>query len=102
MAVGLEQAHAELLGQSQGLLVVGLGMGDIWGMMLCGDLTEGQQRIGLVSAFLVRMGAHQEFRSTAVRGVPRPPQNFSPSAFVNPYDVQERANDAAGVKTGTV
>jgi|SwirhirootsSR2_FD_contig_81_2069648_length_1772_multi_3_in_0_out_0_3 hypothetical protein len=32
VAVGLEQAHAEFLGQ--GLLVVGFGLGDIWGMAL--------------------------------------------------------------------
>jgi hypothetical protein len=39
------------------LLVVGFGMGDIRGMALCSDLTEEPERIGLVSTFLVRMGA---------------------------------------------
>jgi hypothetical protein len=59
VAVGLERAHAEFLGQGEGLLVVGFGMGDIWGMVLCGDLNEEPERIGLVSAFLLRRGVRQ-------------------------------------------
>ena len=57
VAVGLQRAHAKLRGQGQGLLVVGFGMRDIRGMALGGDLTEEPQRIGLVSAFLLRTGA---------------------------------------------
>ena len=57
MAVGLERAHAEFLGQGQGVLVVGFGLGNIRGVALCGDLAEEPQRIGLVSAFLLRTGA---------------------------------------------
>ena len=38
--MGLEWAHAELLGQGEGLAVVGFGQGDIWGMAVQRDLTK--------------------------------------------------------------
>jgi len=46
--MGLEWAHTEFLGQSQGLLVVGFGMGDIRGLALRRDLTEEPQVDGLL------------------------------------------------------
>ena len=52
--MGLERAHTEFLGQGQGVLVVGFGLGNIRGMALCGDLTEKPERMGLVTAFLLR------------------------------------------------
>ena len=43
MAVRLEWAHAEFLGQSQGLVVRSLGGRDLWGSAVHGDLAEEPQ-----------------------------------------------------------
>jgi hypothetical protein len=57
--VGLERAHAECLGEGEGLLVVGCGWLALWRLAPCGDLTEKPQRICLVAAFLVSTGERQ-------------------------------------------
>ena len=55
-AVRLERAHAEFFGQGEGLLVVGLGRLDLWGIAVRGDLAEEPQGLGLVSPFFVLAG----------------------------------------------
>jgi hypothetical protein len=57
--VGLERAHAECVGQGEGLLVVGSGRVGVQGSAMRGDLTEEVQGICLVAAFLVRAGECQ-------------------------------------------
>ena len=49
MTVGLERAHAQLLGQGQGLAVVGDGLGDVRGLAMPGDLTEEPAGMRLVA-----------------------------------------------------
>ena len=49
MAVGLERAHAEFLGQGQGLAVVGFGLLDLGRIALRRDLAEEAQGIRLVA-----------------------------------------------------
>jgi hypothetical protein len=56
VAVGHERAHAELLGQGQGLLVVGFGRRDIWGIGVGMDGAKLVQRNRLVPAFLLLPG----------------------------------------------
>ena len=57
VAVGLERAHAELLGQGEGLPVVGFGLFDFRGIAMCRNVAEEAQGIGLVAAFLVGTGS---------------------------------------------
>jgi hypothetical protein len=38
--MGLERAHAEFLGQGEGLLVVGCGQLDLQGLTSCSDLAD--------------------------------------------------------------
>src|SRR5439155_13382235 len=52
VAVGLERAHAQLLSQGQGLLVVGFGLLGIWGVGVGMDGAKLVQRMRLVSAVL--------------------------------------------------
>src|SRR5262249_22966358 len=40
VTVGLERAHTEFVGQGEGLLVVGFGQLERWGLALRGDLAE--------------------------------------------------------------
>ena len=56
VAVGLERAHAEFLGQGQGLLVVGFGLRGIGGIGVGMDDAKLVQRERLVPAFLVLPG----------------------------------------------
>ena len=67
MAVGLERAHAEFVGQGEGLAVVGFGLLDLRGLALRRDLAEEPQGIGLVAAFLVRTGERQRSLGEGVR-----------------------------------
>jgi hypothetical protein len=39
-AVGLERTHTEFGGQGEGLMVVDLGLIDLWGIAMHGDVTE--------------------------------------------------------------
>ena len=59
VTVGLERAHAELLGEGKGLLVVGCGLGGLWRRTVHCDLTEEPQGVGGVAPFLVRLGELQ-------------------------------------------
>ena len=56
VAVGLERAHAQLLGQGQGLLVVGFGLRGIGGVGVGMDGAKLVQRVRLVPAFLLLPG----------------------------------------------
>jgi hypothetical protein len=59
MTVGLERAHAQLLGQVEGLAVMIFGLFGLRGLALRGNLTEEAQGIRLVTAFLSRTGESQ-------------------------------------------
>ena len=52
VAVGLERAHAECLGQGEGLAVGGFGLFDLRGLTLRRNVAEEVQGIRLVSPFL--------------------------------------------------
>ena len=67
MTVRLQRAHAEFLGQGEGLLIVGLGLLNIRGLTPCCDVTEQAQGICLVGAFLVLTGMRQCPLSVGVR-----------------------------------
>ena len=67
MAVGLERAHAEFVGQGEGLLVVGFGQLDLRGLAPRGNLAEEAQGIRLVATFLVRTGERQRTLGEGVR-----------------------------------
>ena len=56
VAVGHERAHAQFLGQGQGLLVVGFGLRGIGGIGVGMDDAKLVQRVRLVPAFLVLPG----------------------------------------------
>ena len=56
VAVGLEGAHTEFVGQGQGLLVGGFGLRDIGGIGVSMDNAQLVQRERLVPAFLVLPG----------------------------------------------
>ena len=56
MAVGQERAHAEFLGQGQGLLVVGFSLRGIGGVGVGMDDAKLVQRVRLVPAFLLLPG----------------------------------------------
>ena len=56
VTVRLEWAHAQLLGEGQGLLVVGCSLFDFCGVTMCGNLAEEAQDICLMAAFLVGTG----------------------------------------------
>ena len=57
--MGLERAHAQFLGQGEGLAVVGFGLLDLWGLAMRGNLAEEAQGIRLVALFLVLTGERQ-------------------------------------------
>ena len=57
--MGLEWAHAECLGQSDGLAVVSFGLFRLQGITPRRNVAEEMQSIRLVAAFLVLMGERQ-------------------------------------------
>ncbi len=67
VAVGLERAHAEFLGQGEGLAVVGFGLLDLRGLALRRNLAEEAQGIRLVATFLVLTGERQRPLGEGVR-----------------------------------
>ena len=67
VAVGLQRAHAEFLGQGEGLAVVGFGLFDLWGLAPRRNVTEEAQGIRLVAAFLVLTGERQRPLGEGVR-----------------------------------
>ena len=78
MAVGLERAHAELLGQGQGLLVVGFGLRDIGGIGVGLDDAKLVQRVRLVPTFLVLPGQVERLARRAARPPRRVPPDDRP------------------------
>ena len=60
MAVGLEWAHAEFVGQGEGLAVMGGGLADVRGRAMRGDLAEEAQGLRLVPAPGVGVGEVEE------------------------------------------
>ena len=56
MAVGLERAHAEFVGQGEGLLIVGFGLHDIRGIGVGVDNAKLVQRTRLTPACLLLAG----------------------------------------------
>ncbi len=57
--MGHQRAHAEFLGQSEGLPVVGFGQCNIWGIAVQHDRTEEPEGPRMVAAFLSATGEHQ-------------------------------------------
>ena len=55
--MGLERAHAQLLGQGEGLLVVGFGLRALWELAPRHNGAQEAQGRRLVAAFLVKVGA---------------------------------------------
>ena len=56
VAVRLERAHAQLLGEGQSLLVVGASWFDLRGLVMHGDVAEEVERPGLVASLPVHVG----------------------------------------------
>ena len=67
VAMGLERAHAQFLGQGEGLTEVGFGFFDMRGFATCGTLAEEAQGIGLVAPFLALTGECQRALGKGVR-----------------------------------
>jgi len=67
MAVGHERAHAQLLGQREGLPVVGFGLLTLWGIATRCNVAEEVQGIRVVATFLVRTGDGQRPLGEGVR-----------------------------------
>jgi hypothetical protein len=67
VAVGLERAHAQCIGQGDGLALGGFGLFDRWRVTLRRDLAEEVQGIRLVTPFLVGTGMRQRIGGQGVR-----------------------------------
>ena len=68
VAVGLERAHAQFLGQGEGLAVVGLRLRrSSEGSRCAAIVAEEAQGIRLVATFLVLAGVRQRLRGEGVR-----------------------------------
>ena len=70
MAVGLERAHAEFVGQGEGLAVGDLRQRDFQGLTLCRNLTQEPQGPGLVAAFLLGPGEGEGARGVCAGLLP--------------------------------
>jgi hypothetical protein len=72
VAVDHERAHAEFVGQGEGLAVVGFGLRALrWLAPRC-NLAEEAQGIGLVTTFLALTGVRQRALGEGVRLLQRP------------------------------
>ena len=67
VAVGLERAHAELLGQGEGLAIMGFGLLAHPEARAARNLAEEAQGIGLVATFLMLTGERQRLFGEGVR-----------------------------------
>jgi hypothetical protein len=67
VAVRRERAHAKLLGQGEGLLLVGLGLVALRRLTPCGNLAERTQGIHLMATFLASTGERQRTCGVGVR-----------------------------------
>ena len=59
VAMGLERAHTELVGQGEGLLVIVFSFLGMRGIAMCSDRAEEVQRIRFVAPLLVLTGKRQ-------------------------------------------
>src|SRR5262249_40875178 len=66
VAVGHGRAHAEFLGQGEGLLVVGFHLRVLWWLTPCCNVAEEAQGICLVAPFLVRTCMRQRTHGEGV------------------------------------
>ena len=73
MAVGLQRAHAEILGQGEGLLIESFGQLNLWRTTPRRNVAEEVQGIGLAAPFLVRTGASASVCSARVWASSRRP-----------------------------
>jgi hypothetical protein len=55
----LERAHAQRLGQGEGLVVMGFSLLDIWGIVMRSDLAEEPECVRLMSAVLAVTGERE-------------------------------------------
>ena len=60
VAMRLQRAHAQFLGEGEGLTVVGGGLVEVWGLATHGALAEESQRMHLVAASCVGAGELKE------------------------------------------
>jgi hypothetical protein len=67
VALGLERAHAEFLGQGKTLLVVSFGLRALRGLAPRRNVAEEVQRIRLLATLLLRTGERQRAFSEGVR-----------------------------------
>jgi hypothetical protein len=67
VAVGLERAHAEFLGEGEGLEEIVCCEFGLQGIMSCRHVAEEAQGIGLVATFLVRTGKLQRLLGEGLR-----------------------------------
>jgi hypothetical protein len=67
VAMGLERAHAELVGEDEGLTVMGGGLIDVRRSAMRGDLAKETQGIRLVGTFLALTGERQCLLGEGVR-----------------------------------
>jgi hypothetical protein len=67
VAVRLEWTHAEILGQGEGLAVVGFGLFNLWRLASRRNVVEEAQGIRLVAAFLMCAGERQHPLGEGVR-----------------------------------
>ena len=65
--MGLERAHAQLLGQGEGLAVVAGGGLDLWGRLARRALAQEPQGPGLVAALLILAGEIDSLHGAFVR-----------------------------------
>src|SRR5262245_30523488 len=56
VAVGRKRAHAECLGEGEGLAVVGFGLVDVWWLAPPGDLAQEPAGLRLIATLLVDNG----------------------------------------------
>src|SRR5262249_56176150 len=69
MAVRLERAHAEYLGQSKSLTVMGCGQLDFWRIAMGGNLAQEAQGRCLAPALLMLTGGRQRALGERVRAL---------------------------------
>src|SRR5712691_2523968 len=67
VAVRLERAHPQLLGEGEGLLVIGFGLLVLRGLAPCRNVAEEAQGIRLVATVLARTGERQGALGKSVR-----------------------------------
>src|SRR5262249_54590570 len=82
VTVGHERAHAQLLGEGQGLLVVGFGLCGIWGIAVGLDDAKLVQRLRLAPTFLLLPGQVERLAGMlpGLLAVPRQPTDLAKPA----------------------